>query len=168
MRGEAKTEKDRIYLTSISYLNRVRNGCIVLGIISIFSVAFIFLISEVTFTTLGVSAGILLISASIILSILRNSRLACIKSDNLILKSFGNHHQLVPIRSIREIKSIRLVKYELMRVSYKLDGKKSTFGIISTIKNEVASEVLRSTLVDVRKRKKETNRKPGSVLTQTA
>lgn len=168
MHGEAKTEKDRIYLTSKSYLSRIRLACIIMGVLVVHSVGLILQLSGITFTTLGLSAGILMLSSIIIFSIYRNSSSACIKSDNLILKSFGNNHQLVPINCLREIKSFRLAKYDMIRVRYKLDGKKSSFAIISTVKNDVPSDVLRTILIDFKKRKKETNRKPGSVLTQTA
>lgn len=122
----------------------------------------------VTFTSLGILAGLGFLSLVLIRFIWKNSRSVSLKGDNLILKSMGNQNTIAPVGSIRKVETKVLMGVEYTKIRFYLDGSFSGFFIFTKRGGETPETLIRKQIRASRKRKKEANRKPDSVLTQTA
>lgn len=166
MRNESFTKRGRIYLTSKSYLTRVKTGCLFFVLIGLLLSVTSFLGLGITVASIIISGSIMLISCFGCLYFVRHSRLASIKGDNLILKSYGENSIVTPVESIHSIKTKDLLGIELTSVSYKVDGTSDNFLILSnSIRKKSPGIILKEEVSNTRKRKKEANLKPGSVTT---
>ena len=162
------TKKNRIYLTSRSYLKRVQRVCLLLAVIGIGACALIFTGMGVTFTSLGVMAGIGLISLTFIRFIWKNARSVSLKAGNIILKTMNDKNIVAPIGSIRSAKTTPCLGFQLTRVHYHIDGGFSRFFIITKCSENTPEVLIKDEIAASRRRKKEANHKPDSVLTQIA
>ena len=97
-----------------------------------------------------------------------NARSVSLKSGNIILKTMSDQNIVAPIESIRKAKTSPFMGYELTRIRYKVDGVFNRFFIITKPSNINPEEAIRGEISESRKRKKEANHKPDSVLTQIA
>jgi len=161
-------KKDRIYLTSRSYLKRVRTTCLLIAILGLLSSISLILLVGVTFLSLGVVAGIGLFTMLVIRYVWSNTRAVSLKGDNLIIKTMSKQNVVAPLGSVRKVNTKSVLGWHLTRVRFHLDGTFFKFFIFTKLRDESPEILIRRQLADSRKRKKEANHKPDSVLTQTA
>mgnify|MGYP007002583363 CR=1 FL=1 len=128
-----------------------------------------------TFTSLGVMAGIGLVGLLLIRFFWKNARAVSLKAGNIILNTMEDRNVVAPVGSIRRIKSSAFFGFHLTRIRYKIDGGLSHFFVFTkpqeltpeqVIKEEIAQS--RKNKKEAQKRKKEANHKPDSVLKQIA
>lgn len=98
----------------------------------------------------------------------KNARTVSLKSGNIILKTMGSKNVVAPVGSIRKIKTSNLFGYKLTRIHYRIDGAFSKFFILTRSFAVAPEELIKEEISLSRKRKKEANHKPDSVLTQIA
>jgi hypothetical protein len=165
---EHYTKKKRIYLTSKSYLKKVRLICIFIAALGAIGCALTILGMGITFTALGIMAGIGLVSLFAIRFIWKNARSVSLKAGNIILKCMSDKNVVAPIGSIREAKTSSIIGYQLTRICYGIDGGFSKFFILTKPVNDTPEFLIKEEIAASRKGKKEANHKPDSVLTQTA
>lgn len=171
MRIETFTKKDRVYLTSKTYLSKVKTGCtviVLLCLISSFASLAYFGITYGTIITFGVLSFVGYLGCKLLI---RYSRVASVKGGNLILKSLGNKHQVAPVGSIKQVRSNDLFGVEFTRVRFKLDGNSDSFIIVSkakSLRKKSPGRLLKEEIANSRSTKIEANHKPGPVLTQSA
>lgn len=169
MRIDTFTKKDRVYLTPKTYLSKVKKGCVAFSLSSVVVTVILFSFVGVTYLSLASALVITVLTYFSCAYLLKNSRTASLKGDNLILESFGKKHQVAPIGSIREVKSKDCFGVEFTKVRYKLDGSSTSFVIMSkSIRKKSPSRILKEEIKISKERKREANHKPGSVLTRTA
>ncbi len=172
---EHYTKKKRVYITSKSYLKRMKNFCLLLAALSAMSCGLVLFGMGVTFTSLGVIAGIGLVGLLLIQFFWKNARAISLKAGNIIMKTMGDHNIVAPIGSIREIKSSVFFGLHLTRIRYKIDGGLSHFFVFTKPQECTPEKVIKDEIAESRRkkseskeRKKEANHKPDSVLTQIA
>lgn len=136
--------------------------------LGLLSCALIFVQIGVTFVSLGVMAGIGLITLIAIRFIWKNARSVSIKAGNMILKTMADQHIVAPIGSIRQVKSSPMLGYQLTRIRYHLDGGLSRFFILTKSSRATPEALIKDAMAARKKTKKEANHKPDSVLTQIA
>jgi len=172
---EHYTKKKRVYITSKSYLKRMRNFCLLLATLSATSCCLVLFGLGVTYTSLGVMAGIGLVGLVLIRFFWKNARAVSLKAGNIIMKTMGDNNIVAPIGSIREINSSDFFGFQLTRIRYKIDGGLSRFFVFTKSQEHTPEQVVKSEISESRRRKsiskerkKEANHKPDSVLTQIA
>ena len=166
MRKDSFAKRGRVYLTSKSYLSKVKRGCMVFILAGLVLSALSIFIMGLNAVSVILTAIIMLGSSSGCLYLIRHSRIASIKGDNLILKSYGDQSFVAPVESIHSIKSKDLLGIEFTSVHYNVDGHSDNFLILSnSLRKKSPGVILKEEVSNTRKRKKEANRKPGSVTT---
>lgn len=165
---EHYTKKKRVYLTSRSYLKKVRLICMLIAALGGIGCALILVGMGITFTSLGVMAGIGFVSLLAIRFIWKNARSVSLKAGNIILKSMNDQNVVAPVGSIRKAKTSSFIGYQLTRICYHIDGGFSKFFIITKPLNDTPESLIKEEIAASRRKKKEANHKPDSVLTQTA
>ncbi len=165
---EHYTKKKRVYITSKSYLKRMRSFCLMLAILSATACALVLFGMGVTFVSLGIIAGVGITGLLLIRFFWKNARSVSVKAGNIIMKTMGDQNVVAPIGSIREIKSSAFMGLYLTRIRYKIDGGLSHFFVFTRPQELTPEQLIKEEIADSRKRKKEANHKPDSVLTQIA
>lgn len=165
---EHYTKKKRTYLTSKSYLNKVKRACILIAVIGLLGSASIVFFTGVTFLSLGIVGCIGLMSLASIYIIRKNARCVSLKAGNLILKTINKNNIVAPLGSLRRVETRPFFGFYLTRVRYHLDGGSSQFFIVTKAAKETPEVILKREVKASRDRKKEANHKPDSVLTQIA
>lgn len=168
MRTESITKKDRVYLTSKTYLSKVKLGCASLLFLSVASVASILFVSGLSIASIVASGAVFGVCLLACRYLFRQSSEASFKGGNLILTNLRNRSVVAPVGSIRRVKSGGVLGVKYTRVSYKLDGCANSFLILGKESTRTPEEIIREEMANVRKEKKMANHKPGSVLTQSA
>lgn len=159
---------DRVFLTPLGYLSRVKLGCFVLIVACAASISLLVLNLGITFQVLGISLMSILITALFCNFLYKNSRAASIKADNLIVKTFKNKSILAPLGSIRSMKTRSFLGLRCTRISFRIDGHTTSFIILSNAMKTQSPESLLRNEIHHSKQKKMVNHKPGSVLMPTA
>ena len=161
-------KKNRIYLTSKSYLKKVRQACLVLLLIGALASLVTLFFMGLTFVSLGIAVGIVAFSFFAMRYVWNNSCSLSLKHDNLLIKCMREKNIVAPVGSIREVKTSDFLGYKLTKLCYHLDGMRSTFFIVTKSRIETPEMLIKKSITVSRKRKKEANHKPDSVLTQIA
>jgi len=165
---EHYTKKNRVYITSKSYLKRIQVACAIVAGAAAVSGVLVLLGMGVTFISLGILGGIGIITLLIIRSLWKNARSVSLKAGNLILKAMNNQNVVAPLGSIRKVKSSAVLGWQYTQVRYHLDGGLSHFFFITKSAEMTPEQLIKAEIKISRERKKEANRKPDSVLTQIA
>lgn len=172
---EHYTKKERVYITSKSYLKNVRNFCMLCAVLTIVTCGLVVIGMGVTFTSLGIVAGIGLLGLLLMRFFWVNARSVSLKSGNIILKTLGDQNIVAPVGSIRKVKSSVVFGVQLTHIRYKIDGGLSQFFVLTKTQEVTPEQVIKEEIAATRRRKaeagskkKEANHKPDSVLTQTA
>lgn len=166
MRNDSFAKRGRVYLTSKSYLSKVKGVCVVFVLAGLVLSALSVLFLGVNVVSILTAAIIMLTSGFGCMYLIRHSRIASIKGDNLILKSYGDQSLVTPVESIHSIKTKDLLGIEFTSVRYKVDGHSDNFLLLSnSLRKKSPGVILKEEVSNTRKRKKEANRKPGSVTT---
>lgn len=167
MRTESITKKDRVYLTSTTYLSKIKIGCSFLFVLSLVAGGAVIIVSGITIISLITSGIILGVGAFSCIYLLRRSSIASLKGGNIILKNVKNHSVVAPVGSIRKVKSGGVLGMKYTQVRYKVDGCKSSFLILGNDTVKTPEILIREEIANA-KRKKMANHKPDSVLTRMA
>lgn len=165
---EHYTKKNRVYITSKSYLKRMQFACLTIAGMAVVAGALVLLGMGVTFTSLGILVGLGAITLLFIRSLWINARAVSLKAGNLILKSMNDRNVVAPLGSIRKVKSSALLGWQFTRIRYHLDGALSRFFFITKSTDITPEQLIKAEIKISREKKKEANRKPDSVLTQIA
>lgn len=159
---------DRVFLTPLSYLSKIKLGCLALFGVCATSIVLLILKFGITFEILGASLVSVLITFVLCRYLYKNSRAASIKADNLIVKSFNNKNILAPLGSIRSMKTRNIFGIRYTKISFRIDGHTTSFFILSNAMKSQSPESLLRNEIHHSKQKKMANHKPGSVLMPTA
>jgi len=159
---------DRVFLTPLGYLSRIKLVCLALFVACATSIVLLVLKSGITFQVLGVSLLSVMITFLFCNYLYKNSRAASIKADNLIVKSFNNRNILAPLGSIRSMKTRNILGVRCTKISFRIDGNTTSFIILSNAMKSQSPESLLRNEIHHSKKKKMANHKPGSVLMPTA
>ena len=172
---EHYTKKKRVYITSKSYLKRMRGFCLLLAGLSAVACGFTLLALGITFPSLGIVAGIGITGLLLIRFFWKNARSVSLKAGNIIMKTMSDINVVAPVGSIREVKSSAVLGLQLTRIRYKIDGGLSRFFVFTRPQELSPEQVIKDEIAETRKmkavakeKKKEANHKPDSVLTQIA
>lgn len=165
---EHYTKKKRVYITSESYLKRMKSFCLILASLSLVSCGLVLYGTGVTFVSLGIIAGIGVLGMLTVRFFWKNARAVSLKAGNIILKTMGEQNVVAPVGSIRVVKSSTFFGFHLTRIRYKIDGGLSCFFVFTKPKENTPEQVIKEEIAESRSKKKEANHKPDSVLTQIA
>ena len=147
---EHYTKRKRVYITSKSYLKRMKSFCLLLAAISAVACGLILFGMGITFTSLGIMAGIGLIGLLVVRFFWKNARAVSLKAGNIILKTMGDRNIVAPIGSIREIKSSAFLGLQLTRIRYKIDGGLSHFFVFTKPQELTPEQVIKDEIAETR------------------
>ncbi len=150
---EHYTKKQRIYLTSKSYLKSVQRICLFFAGVGAISCGLIFFTMGLTFVSLGVMGGVGIVSLLLIWYIWKNARSVSLKAGNIILKTMANQHVVAPIGSIRKVKTIPMMGYQFTRIRYHIDGGLSKFFVLTKPSEVTPEAIIKKEIAASRKRK---------------
>lgn len=161
----SKSRKDdRVLLTPIGYLSKIKLACLACFAVCAASIVLLIFSFGITFQILVISLISILITALVCRYLIKNSRAASVKADNLIVNTFENQSTLAPLGSIRSMKSRNVLGVRHTKISYRLDGHTTSFIILSNAMKTRSPETVLRREINQSKKKKMANHKPGSVL----
>ena len=155
--------RKRIDITSKNYFSVIRKICFVTFLLILFLNFTLLYFNEITFLSLAVVFGNLLLFGLIFRNLLHRTSSTAIKGDTLILNSSNNKPCVTSIRSIKRIKTISLFNFKITCLLFNLDGRDRKT-LIFTHKNahSFLPEVLLRKALELSKKQK-ANHKPGPV-----
>lgn len=155
--------RKRINITGKNYFGLIRN-------LLLFSFLLIVLLNcvylyyyDINWLSLAITLGNIVFFGLIFINLIRKTSATSIKGDTLILNNSNNKACVTSLRSIKRIQTISLLRLEITRLQYNLDGKdRKTY--IFTRKNaySFSPENLLRKAIELSKKQK-ANHKPGPV-----
>lgn len=153
--------------TSSKYLSRVKLFLTLFVTLTISILAALIFISGVTYTTLITAAISSILTYLIVSYVYSHSQTASLKGDTLIFSSMSKRSSVMSVSTIKKVKSRCFIGLCWTFIRYKVDGRTSWIFILTPKMPNSPEKVIIEAL-ELKRKNKKANHKPGSVITQLA
>lgn len=155
--------RKRVDITMKNYFTLIRSISYVLFlIILLVNITFLYY-SRVTYFSLAISVGSVLMFGVIFRRLLKNTSSTSIKGDTLILNNYHNRSCVTSLRSIKQIKTASVLNIHVTHLYYNLDGRDRKTVIFTRKRSfSYTPEKLLKKAIELSKKQK-ANHKPGPV-----
>ena len=158
--------RKRVDVTSKNYINQVRIITVMFFALILTLTSIYLYMTDLTLATIAIAAASLGVFGGILYLLRKRVSGTAIKGDTLILNKDNKKFCVTSLRSIKEIKTLSFLLFQVTRVNYKLDGRTQST-LIFTMKNRyqfTPETLLRHAMILSKKQK--ANHKPDPVLIQ--
>ncbi len=122
MAVERLTNRKRVDITPLNYLQRCAISMIVQVFLALAIATWVVYSIGLTFVTLGVSAAILISAVAFCLYFRKQTKSVAVKGDTLILNSYDKRSLVTSLRSVKSVRTVNILGVHFTRLKYKLDG----------------------------------------------
>ncbi len=156
-------KREKIHVTPSHYLRKWNLFFLFLTFFAIIlDVLIIYKIGK-SFLTVGLVLVVTFTPLLAIYYLRKHVSAAYMRGDTLIFKSFDNSSKVTSLRSVRKVKSKKLLGFKCIRLEYNLDGMYNSVIILNSPTSRASSaDKLLADAIDWSKKRK-ANHKPGPV-----